>query len=119
MPNSEPSLFQWLTDHWQSILQHPVVASLVGSFGSAFYAFPGATGPVKAVNGVFSFFIGIYGGPAIIEWRTIESKHVGALIIVACALGGLIVANAFLEWLRSTKFADYPVIRNMLNRNEP
>ena len=105
---------RWVIDHWQQVIYHPLTASLTGAFGAAFHAFPGATPRVKALNGVLSFFIGIYGGPAIIDFRNIESERIGAAIIVMCALGGLIAVNAMLDYLRTTRFVDWPIVKTFL-----
>lgn len=103
-------------DRWQSIIYHPVVASCTGALGAAFHAFPGAARGIKVLNGISSFFIGIYLGPALVEWRGIESMRIGAAIIIACALGGLIAVNGFLDYLRTTRFSDWPVLRNILGK---
>ena len=105
---------RWVLEHWQQVLAHPLVASLVGALGASAYAFPGASRGAKALNGVASFFIGIYVGPSLIEWRHIESERIGAAIIVGCALGGLIGVNAGLEYLRTTKLAQWPFFRTLL-----
>lgn len=101
-----------LLDDLQRAMYHPFVASLIGAFGAAVHAFPGATTSAKALNGVSCFFIGIYMGPAVIEWRGIVSEKISAAIIIACALGGLIVVNACLEYLRTTKLANMPFLRS-------
>ena len=103
-------------DKWQHLIYHPVIASLTGALGAAFHAFPGAATGIKILNGVSSFFIGIYGGPAVVEWRGIESQRIGAAIIIACALGGLIAVNGFLDYLRTTKISDWPILRNILGK---
>ena len=112
--SQEQTGLAWFAEHWQQVLAHPLVASALGAVGAATYAFPGATVGVKAANGVASFFIGIYLGPWIVESRSIESLRLAALIIVSSALGGLIMVNALLEHLRSTKIAQWPFFRNLL-----
>lgn len=114
----EPNWLQWVLEHWQQVLYHPLVASLTGAFGAAFHAFPGASTGAKAVNGVSCFFIGIYAGPAIIEWREVESLRIGAGIIVATSLTGLIAVNAALDYMRNTPLADWPIIRNILKKGD-
>lgn len=114
MNGSEGGFMASLSANWEQFLLHPLVASLVGSGGAVIYAFPGATRSAKVLNGVFSFFCGIYGGPAFNEWRTIESKRIGAVIIILAAVSGLILLNGFLEWLKGTKFADLPFIRHFI-----
>jgi hypothetical protein len=106
----------WFLEHWQAVLQHPLVVSALGSCLAVWHAFPGATWGSKAVVGASSFILGIYGGPALNSWWGIQSRHVEALVILGCATGGLIFCNAFLEYLRATRFADLPMIRNMLGR---
>jgi len=112
MSQQESSSAQWLIEHWQQVLYHPVIASLAGAIGAAIHAFPGASRSLKAINGVSSFFVGIYLGPSIIEWREIVSPRIGAAVIVGCALGGLVAMNSALDYLRTTPMAQWPVLRN-------
>lgn len=72
----------------------------------------------KAANGISSFVIGVYLGPAVNDYAGVVSERVQALVVVACALGGLLVANAFLAWLRDTRFADLPIVRSVLGAKE-
>lgn len=104
---SEPSAgLGWLNEHWEVLLQHPVVVSLLGSVLAVWHAFPGATYGAKLLNGVSCFFIGIYAGPALNDAMGTESKRVAAAVTLGCAIGGLVFVNGALEWLRATKFAD-------------
>lgn len=112
--SDKPQGVQWVVENWQQVFYHPVVASVAGALAAAFHAFPGASRGAKTINGILSFFIGIYAGPAIVEWREIESTKIAAAIIVACALGGLITANAALEYMRTTKIAQWPFFRTLL-----
>lgn len=114
-----PGVFQDFLNNWQSIIYHPVVASFTGALGAAFYAFPGATIGIKAMNGIACFFVGIYAGPAIVEWRGVVSAKISAAIIIACALGGLIIVNSCLDYLRKTKIAEMPFLRGFLGANQP
>jgi hypothetical protein len=110
---------QWLIEHWQQVIYHPVIASLTGAIGAYLHAFPGASPSLKAINGVSSFFVGIYLGPSIVEWREILSPRIGAAIIVGCALVGLVAMNAALEYLRSTPIAQWPGLRGFFGTPPP
>ena len=112
----------WMTEHWEQVLQHPIVASALGSLFAAWHAFPGATTAAKAVNGVSCFLIGVYAGPAINDaWGT-ESKRVAAGVVIACSVGGLVVVNGALDYLRRTPFADLmakvPLVGKLFERNK-
>ena len=114
----EPQAAGWFAEHWDKIVTHPLAAALAGSLLASFHAFPGATAGVKAANGISSFVIGIYLGPAVNDYAGVLSERVQALVVVACALGGLLVANAFLSWLRDTRFADLPIIKRIFGAKE-
>ena len=117
--STEQSTIGWAAEHWQLVLQHPVVVCLMGSALAAWHAFPGASRGVKFANGVSCFIIGIYAGPAVNEWWGTQSKNVAALVILGCAIGGLIVMNAMLEYLRTTKFAELPFLNRFLGSMPP
>lgn len=104
-----------LAEHWDKIFYHPLAAAVTGAVMAGFHAFPGATRSAKLINGISSFLIGVYLGPAVNEYAGVGSERVQALVIVACALGGLIVANAFLDYLRTTRFSDLPFVRRVLD----
>jgi hypothetical protein len=105
----------WLAKHWETVIFHPVFASLIGAMGASVHAFPGATAKAKATNGFLSFFVAIYGGSLLVEWRSLESMKLIGATYAACALGGLIVINGVLEYLRTTKAAQWPILRGILN----
>lgn len=110
MSGEQQSSAQWLFEHWREVVTHPVVAALAGSAVSVGQSFPGATAWVKMTNGAIAFTLAIYGGPAFNEVRGIESKTVGAFIILMTAICGLILTNTLLEYLKTTKLADLPII---------
>lgn len=110
MPTSSSSGLTWITEHWQQLITHPLIAALAGSVMASFHAFPGASRSAKLLNGISSFIVGIYLGPAINEWQGITSERISALIIVAASLGGLILANGFLEYLKTTQALNWPLI---------
>jgi hypothetical protein len=117
--SQEQGWVRWVAENWQSVFHHPLFVSLVGSAMAAANSFPGATPRTKAWNGVFSFFIGIYAGPAIVSWRQIENSHIAAAIILGCTLGGLVAMSAALEYLRTTPIAGWPFFRTLLSQPAP
>lgn len=108
------SLLQQLLDN----AYHPMVASFLGSVLAVFNAFPGATIAARAFNGATCFIIGIYAGPAVVEWRDITSPRIGALVVLLSALIGLIVVNQVLELAAKTKLGNLPMFKGWLRSVE-
>jgi hypothetical protein len=111
--------FDRVARHWDQFLFHPVFAALIGALGAAFHTFPGATRGTKMINGVLSFFAGIYFGGLLVEWRNLEGLRTIGSVYAGAALGGLVFVNAALEYLKTTPIAQWPVIRNILGSSAP
>lgn len=91
-------LFSGEFNEW---LTHPVIAAALGAI-VGLRAVPGASLPEKLSNVALSFAIASYGGPALVAHMGVSNAQLGAGIIFAVGVTGLVALGGLFEAIKKT-----------------
>ena len=94
---------------WEKWVTYPPLAAAVGSVIAASRA-----EQVKWISRFANFCVGIFFAlvvaVAMADFLHVESKRIFALLVFTMGLGSVLLCNIFLEWLKTAKLENLPVI---------